>query len=141
MALMNMVSSNINQWTLLVAMLPLVYSLSRGEVSAFTIDPRQRLELAMTIGQALVGMLFLINMRLAWWEALGLFSLWAVQFVLSVFAPNEAGRGFAHNAHLSITLLYFGWAAWEIVELLIGRREAAAFVQFGKMWREHVRGT
>ena len=140
MALMNMVSSNINQWTLLVAMLPLVYSLSRGEVSAFAIDPRQRLELAMTIGQALVGMLFLINMRLAWWEALGLFALWVVQFVFSVFAPNEAGHGFGHNVHLSITLLYFGWAAWEIIELLIGKRDAAAFVQFGRMWREHVRG-
>ena len=33
MALMNMVSSNINQWTLLAAMLPIVYSMSRGELS------------------------------------------------------------------------------------------------------------
>ena len=33
MALMNMVSSNINQWTLLTAMLPLVYS-SAAEPSA-----------------------------------------------------------------------------------------------------------
>ena len=33
MALMNMVSSNINQWTLLTAMLPIVYSISRGAVS------------------------------------------------------------------------------------------------------------
>ena len=30
MALMNMVSSNINQWTLLTAMLPIVYSMSRA---------------------------------------------------------------------------------------------------------------
>jgi cation:H+ antiporter len=140
MALMNMVSSNINQWTLLVAMLPLVYSLSRGEVSSFPIDPRQRLELAMTIGQALVGMLFLINMRLAWWEALGLFGLWIVQFVFSIFVPNEEGQGFGHYVHFSITLAYFGWAAWEVVEIITGRRDPAAFVQFGRMWREHVRG-
>ena len=139
MALMNMISSNINQWTLLVAMLPLVYSLSRGSVSAFPIDERQRLELAMTIGQALVGMLFLINMRLAWWEALGLFALWIVQFVFSIFAPNEGGQGFGHYVHLSITLVYFAWAAWEGVELILRRREPAAFVQFGRMWREHVR--
>ena len=33
MALMNMVSSNINQWTLLAAMLPIVYSISRGALS------------------------------------------------------------------------------------------------------------
>jgi hypothetical protein len=30
MALMNMVSSNINQWDLLAAMLPIVYSISMG---------------------------------------------------------------------------------------------------------------
>src|SRR5260370_15730101 len=34
MALMNMVSSNINQWTLLTAMLPVVYSISRGSPSS-----------------------------------------------------------------------------------------------------------
>ena len=138
MALMNMLSSNISQWTLLVAMLPLVYSLSRRSVFAFPIDDRQRLELAMTIGQALVGMLFLINMRLAWWEALGLFVLWSVQFVFSIFAPNEGGYGFGHYVHLSITLLYFAWAAWEGVELILGRRKPEAFVQFGRTWREHV---
>src|SRR5205085_10533127 len=43
MALMNMVSSNINQWTLLAAMLPIVYSFSRGEPSAITFDPQQQL--------------------------------------------------------------------------------------------------
>ena len=32
MALMNMVSSNINQWTLLMAMLPVLYSISVGAV-------------------------------------------------------------------------------------------------------------
>ncbi len=139
MALMNMVSSNINQWTLLVAMLPLVYSLSRGGLTGFPIDDRQRLELAMTIGQAGLGMLFLINMRLAWWEAMGLFALWSVQFVFSIFAPNEARHTFGHYVHLSITLLYFAWALWEIVKLLAGRRSPAAFQQFATMWREHVR--
>src|SRR5207245_9148231 len=32
MALMNMVSSNINQWTVLAAMIPIVYSLSAGRM-------------------------------------------------------------------------------------------------------------
>ena len=36
MALMNMVSSNINQWTLLAAMLPIVYSISVGAVTPIT---------------------------------------------------------------------------------------------------------
>src|SRR6185369_8669493 len=37
-ALMNMVSSNINQWTLLAAMLPITYSLSRGVMAPIILD-------------------------------------------------------------------------------------------------------
>src|SRR5205814_2548524 len=82
MALMNMVSSNINQWTLLAAMLPIVFSLSRGTPSAIAFDERQELEMLMTLGQSLLGALFLVNMELAWWEAAILFLLWAVQLAL-----------------------------------------------------------
>ena len=65
MALMNMVSSNINQWTLLAAMLPIVYSLSRGAVSAIPLDGEQEVELLMTLAQSLLGALFLLDMQLA----------------------------------------------------------------------------
>src|SRR5207302_2668595 len=61
MALMNMVSSNINQWTLLAAMLPIVFSISRGAPSAIVFDGTQNLEFLMTIGQSLPGALFLMN--------------------------------------------------------------------------------
>src|SRR5207253_7431280 len=42
MALMNMVSSNINQWTLLTAMLPILYSISIGTATPIVFDPQQR---------------------------------------------------------------------------------------------------
>src|SRR6185369_3474748 len=48
MALMNMVSSNINQWTLLTAMLPIVLSLSAGGVTPIVFDQEQRIELLLT---------------------------------------------------------------------------------------------
>ena len=92
---MNMVSSNINQWTLLVAMLPVVLSISVGSVTSIPFDRQQKLEVLMTIGQQLVGMLFLVNMELAWWEAAALFVLWFVQFVFSAIQAGGAflGRG------------------------------------------------
>src|SRR5438094_7163215 len=62
MALMNMVSSNINQWTLLAAMLPITYSLSRGAISAIPLDNEQQFELLMTLGQSLLASLFLVDM-------------------------------------------------------------------------------
>ena len=139
MALMNMVSSNINQWTLLVAMLPVVLSFSMGGAASLPIDPQQNLEILMTMGQQLVGLLFLVNMELAWWEALVLFALWFVQFVFSVINPDVPfWGGVAGHAHLWVTIAYFVWAGWELLRLLIGQRKPLAFIEFTKMWRQYV---
>jgi cation:H+ antiporter len=140
MALMNMVSSNINQWTLLAAMLPIVYSISRGAASAIPLDSQQELELLMTVAQSLVGMLFLVNMELAWWEASVLFGLWGIQFVLSPVSPGPGFWGFlAGHIHWYVTVAYLLWVAAGLLSLLIGRRQPAAFQLFAVMWRTHVR--
>jgi cation:H+ antiporter len=122
MALMNMVSSNINQWTLLAAMLPIVLSISAGALTPIQFDAQQRLELLMTLGQALVGMMFLLNMELAWWEATVLFVLFLIPFASSVTAPYVTGA-------------YFAWAAIELVRMFLGRRKPAALVQFAHVWK------
>ncbi|MGA3024529.1 MAG: hypothetical protein ABSF98_07160 [Bryobacteraceae bacterium] len=140
MALMNMVSSNINQWTLVAAMLPIVYSLSRGSASSIPFDGQQKLELLMTIGQALVGMMFLVNMELSWWEAAVLFVLWLMQFGFSAVPSGATGMlGFlGQHVHAWITAAYFVWAAWELLRMLTGARRATALVEFTRIWREHV---
>jgi cation:H+ antiporter len=127
MALMNMVSSNINQWTLLTAMLPIVYSMSRGTPSVIPLDGRQELELLLTLGQSLLSAIFLMNMRLAWWEAAGLFGLWIVQFA------------FTTTVHDVVMAIYFVWAAVEIGRTVMRRERAPAFRLFAEMWRKHVR--
>jgi cation:H+ antiporter len=139
MALMNMVSSNINQWTLLAAMLPIVYSISRGAVSAIPLDGEQKLELLMTLGQSLVGMLFLVNMQLAWWEAAVLFSLWFIQFAFSPFAPGPGFVGFmAKHIHRIVTVAYFVWFGVGLLRTLFGKRKTEAFHLFAGIWRKHV---
>lgn len=140
MALMNMVSSNINQWTLLAAMLPLAYSLSCGAPTPIVFDHQQKLELLMTIGQSLVGMMFLINMRLDWWEAAALFSLWGIQFLLSPIQPGPGIiRTLAGHIHWYVTIAYFIWFGVGILRYMSGRRKLAAFHLFGVMWRNHIR--
>jgi cation:H+ antiporter len=126
MALMNMASSNINQWTLVVGMLPIVYSISLGSISTITLTSQQRLEVLMTLGQALAGMMFLINMELAWWEASALFVLFFVPYAYAAAAP-------------AVTVLYFVWAAFEVVRILSGRRQATALLLFAKTWNMYVR--
>jgi len=128
-ALMNMVSSNINQWTLLAAMLPITYSLSRGVASSIPLDDQQAFELLLTFAQSLLSAIFLLDMKLRWWEAAGLFLLWAIQFALSPFASS---------VHHYIAAAYFVWAAFEIVRIFFGKRQPRAFVLFGIMWEKHV---
>jgi cation:H+ antiporter len=109
MALMNLVSSNINQWTLLSAMLPVVLSLGHRSIVPLTFDSEQRLEYIMTLGQQLLGLMFLINLEFAWWEAAGLFVLWLVQFIFSVGSMGT-------EVHWWVTYAYFGWAALEVLK-------------------------
>ncbi len=138
MAMMNMVSSNINQWTLLAAMLPIIYSISLGHIAPIPFDSQQELEILMTIAQSLIGMLFLMNMEIAWWEATALFTLWAVQFLASPVSPGAGGiHWVAGHMHWGVTWVYLGWSAIEILRLLIGKRKALAFSYFVELWREH----
>ena len=138
MALMNMVSSNINQWTLLVAMLPVVLSLSARHPTVLPMDQQQTLEVLMTVGQQIVGMLFLMNMELAWWEAAVLFVLWLVQFAASAIPPEAPLGSIAGHVHRWITAVYFIWAGWELIQMLRGKRKPLAFREFAKLWRANV---
>jgi cation:H+ antiporter len=140
MALMNMVSSNINQWTLLTAMLVVVYSLSKGSPSTIYFDSQQELELLMTIGQSLVGMIFLVNMALNWLEAGALFTLWFLQFLLSPITPGPTGLGLiAGNFHWLVTVAYFLWFGVELIRTLLGKRPPVALVEFAEIWRTRIR--
>jgi cation:H+ antiporter len=130
-ALMNMISSNINQWTLLMAMLPIVFSMSVGRPAAIPLDGEQEVELLLTLAQALLGVMFLLEMRFQWWEAAGLFALWVAQFVLSPVA----------KVHEYFTFAYFAWAAADIVLIFTGKRKATAFRTFLAMWNRNVKRT
>jgi cation:H+ antiporter len=129
-AIMNIASSNINQWTLLMAMLPVVFSLSRGTVSSFSLDPEQRLELLLTIGQSFVAMIFLVNMRIEWWEALSMFLLFAAQFVLPAL--------FGDQVKIWITAAFFIWTAAVVLEIVLRRRVPNALARFFETWRAHI---
>jgi cation:H+ antiporter len=121
-ALMNMVSSNINQWGVLSALLAVIYCWSKGEVTALPFDDFQRGEILLTMLQALLGWLFLASMSLEWYEAVGLFVLWLVQF----FVPSLRGR---------IDYVYAGWIVLELSRLAAGRKGVPAFQAFSRAWK------
>ncbi len=100
MALLNLISSKVNQWTLLVAMIPLAYSLSLGHWQAIPLDVHHRQEIFLSLMMTLYGGVTLLKLRLTRLNAISLFSLWLVQFVF----PNQ--------------LPLFGDAAWNNTRML-----------------------
>jgi len=76
-----MVSSKVNQWTLLVGTLPLVYSISAGAPRALHLDPRQVEEILLTAAQSLFAVGILANLRISLLEVAGLFVLFAAQLL------------------------------------------------------------
>lgn len=74
-----LLSSKVNQWTLLVGTLPIVYSGAMGRVAALPLDTRQTEELVLTASQSLLGVAFLLNGRLEGWKAILLLVLFLVQ--------------------------------------------------------------
>jgi cation:H+ antiporter len=126
MALMNMVSANINQWTMLAAMIPIVFVLSGGQPAYIPFDDHQQKEILLTIAQSMLGMLLLANMSFHIVEAGGIFTLWALQFLRP-------------GLHEEVTLLYFVWVAYELFVTLAIRRRVAALTAFARLWKVHGR--
>jgi cation:H+ antiporter len=130
MALMNMVSSNVNQWTVLVAMIPMVYCWSLGRIEPIPFDQHQRMEILLTLAQGFLGFLLLINLQFTWYEAVGLFVLWLFQFLFP-------------NSHEFVTGVYFAWCGVELLRGALGRRPLTALrvlpalLRHGKLEKKH----
>jgi cation:H+ antiporter len=97
MAMMNMMSSNINQWTALAAMIPIAFSVARGVPASLPFDGAQRDEILLTLMQSVVAVLLLLNMKFEWWNATVLFVLWLAQFLMP-------------HWRVPVTYAYAGWA-------------------------------
>ena len=83
-ALGALVSSKVNQWTLLIGCLPIAYAISSGTFNPLPTDTRQVEEMLLTAAQSLLAVILLINLRMSLVEALALLVLFLAQF----FTPH-----------------------------------------------------
>lgn len=120
MALMNMASSNVNQWTVLAAMIPIVYSFSLGHVASVPIA-EHRLELVLTLLQGMLGVVLLANLNFKAHEALGLFVLWFAQFLVPHWREE-------------VTVIYALWLVIELGSTPWRPGRLAAFTSLGRLW-------
>ncbi len=104
MAIMNMVSSNINQWTMLAAMIPLVFNLSLGKFEPIYFTTLHSSELWLTVAQSILAGILLLDLRFSFWDALMIFILWAVQFAFASLREE-------------VTLIYAIWVAVQCIKI------------------------
>ncbi|MGE5597514.1 MAG: sodium:proton exchanger [Hyphomicrobiales bacterium] len=125
-----LISSKVNQWTLLIGTLPIAFSLSAAEwhfTGGLPLDDRQREEIFLTAAQSAFAIAVFANLRMGTKEAVALFLLFATQ----LFITSEMARVYYAIAYsvLCVLALFFGRkeisptlrAAWAIV-----RNEPAA---------------
>ena len=125
MALINFVSSSINQWTILVAMIPVIYSLGMGKIAYVVFDEHQKVEILLTIIQSYLGFLFLASMDFNFFEAAALFILWLVQFLLPGIREE-------------IIWVYGAWALIETFRMIKNfKKKKNAFQVFLRLSKEY----
>jgi cation:H+ antiporter len=77
-----LISSKVNQWTLLVGALPLAYGLAAGGMAPMILDGRQKEELLLTSAQSLFAAVVISDFRFALWEAILLLVLFTAQLLM-----------------------------------------------------------
>jgi cation:H+ antiporter len=75
-----LISSKVNQWTLLIGSLPLAYSVSGGTLDPLTFDDRQSIEVFLTAAQSLFAVAILVSLSVNRFEAAALAGLFFTQF-------------------------------------------------------------
>lgn len=87
-----LLSSKVNQWTLLVGTVPIVFAVSSGSTHGLPLDTHQRLELLITAAQSLFAVSILADLGLTTAGAVTLFALFTAQFTASIVLPDDANR-------------------------------------------------
>jgi len=115
LALGSLLSSNLNQWTLLVGMIPWVYAFAHGSFnSSIPMNTSQMQEILLTAAQSLLGIVLLARLRLSIGQALLIFGLFLGQLILPLLfdayprlLPFHVSAAVVHPA---FSLIYIGIA-------------------------------
>lgn len=101
LALAALISDKINQWTLLVGMIPLAFSVGAGHIGHLALDARQHEEFFLTAAQSLFAVSLLICLRLHVVGALILLLLFVTQLGLAFIFQGDESRTIASLTYLA----------------------------------------
>jgi len=112
-----LISSKLNQWTLLIGTIAVVYSLGLGSVSTLPFDQKQTVEIWITAAQSLFAIALLVNFEISIREALALFLLFISQVVGEFLVLNVLSV--ANPEALSIDILNLYTAVYIVLAVVL----------------------
>jgi cation:H+ antiporter len=121
-ALGALVSSTVNQWTLLIGCLPIAYAISSGTIDPLPTDSRQISEVLLTSSMGLMAVMLLINLRLSLFETIVLGGLFVAQFVTP---PRLVSREIFALAFLTLAAIFLVRQLIEMRQFVRRETEAA----------------
>ncbi len=128
-----LISSKVNQWTLLVGTLPIVFMIFAGQVHGLPLDQVQRDELWVTATQSVFAVAIIASRSVSRREAWVMLALFGVQFAESwLAATGVISEGFAAAARIGVGVMFLLAA----VVVLKGH-----FNLFGKVLRDGFRAS
>jgi len=99
-----LVSSKVNQWTLLIGMLPIAYSFGGAGTAPMQLDTRQVEEILLTAAQSIFALVVLANFRFSLLEA----AMLALMFLTQLVMTDEYARTLYAWLYVALAV---GWAA------------------------------
>jgi cation:H+ antiporter len=126
-----LISSKVNQWTLLVGTLPIVFMIFAGEIHGLPLNEVQRDELWVTATQSVFAVAVIAGRSISRKEAWAMLALFGVQLAESWFAEiGIISPELAAGARVGVGIMFLLSAAWVL------RRD---FRVFGRVLRDGFR--
>lgn len=122
MALSSLISSKLNQWTILIATVPLVYDVALGGFGSIHLTGLQTEEILLTAAQSLYGFVCLLDLKLGRFDAASILAL----FLAQLFVPE---------VRYEVTALYLILAG---LELARSRGRTTVFRTFIAAFQGHL---
>jgi cation:H+ antiporter len=107
-----LVSSKVNQWTLLVGTLPIAFAFASASKHGLLLDGHQREELFLTASQSAYAVAVLMNLSMSLREAATMFGLFAVQFITGAVGPSSIHD----EVRIGTGIIYLMLATWILVQ-------------------------
>jgi cation:H+ antiporter len=119
-----LISSKLNQWTLLIGTLAVVYSIALGGYGVLAFDFKQELEIWITAAQSFFALAILSNFNISAREATALLVLFVsqvlIEFLLLRVLPVADPEALSHLSLMAFTAIYVVLG----VALIVKRRRA-----------------